>query len=394
MIVKYLKKFKLYYILMRLYNRYNFTRIDNKLVFIETNLGRNFSDSPANIFYELYKKNPNYKYVLVLSKPLRKKFSSLKNVRCVLRLSVKYFYLLSKAKVIINNQNFPYYVRTKTNQHYFQTWHGTPLKKMLYDLKIVTGRSSNYIQRIGRATQEWDYLLTENEYTTKCFNSAFRHSAKLLEFGFPRSDCLFSDEYKLKNMDEFKKNVVNTNRKIILFAPTFREYSRNTAGKFYHDFQIDFDKMYHELSEEYIVVYKPHILLGTKAYCSFKGFLYEVTDYDINSLYTISDILITDYSSTIFDFAKISSKIIMHVPDEELYSKVLRGVYISLDELPFKKTVNTDEIIKVIKNDLFNNKRLPEINSLFSPYTCSNSTKLCVDFIDNILSEEDKSTDI
>ncbi len=379
------KNKKLYYRLMKLYNKFNMASIDKEMVFIESNVGKYFSDSPSLIFEELYKQHPNLKYKLVIN---NLEFEPRENVEVISRLSLKYFYYLARAKFIINNQNFPNYCRFKKNQIYIQTWHGTPLKQMLNDIVQVVGRNDSYLDDINRATQKWDYLLSESPYTTRCFASAFKHSATVLETGFPRSDILYDCDAKELAIKEFKENVVDTDKKIILLAPTFREFARKTRNKYYHDLEIDFDKLADKLADDYIIVYKPHILLGTNIYCETEGFVYTLMDYDIDHLYLVSDIVITDYSSVMFDFGKISTKVILHVPDLELYSKHIRGLYLELEDLPYPKSTNTDDILNIILNEGFSDKKIEDVLDEFKYYSKGDAAFKVVQFINGLLNVE------
>ncbi|HCA7035337.1 TPA: CDP-glycerol glycerophosphotransferase family protein, partial [Staphylococcus pseudintermedius] len=116
------------------------------------------------------------------------------NVKSVKRLSPAYFYYLSRAKFWINNQNFPYYL-TKPNQTtYIQTWHGTPLKKMLNDVPIFEGRDEGYKDRVNTSIQSWDYLISPSPYATKHFKSAFNFKKDILEIGYPRNDLFYNQD--------------------------------------------------------------------------------------------------------------------------------------------------------------------------------------------------------
>src|SRR5690606_9474853 len=110
------------------------------------------------------------------------------------RLSPQYYFYLLRAGYWVNNQNFPTYIKKRPQTTYLQTWHGTPLKKMLYDLDEVYGRNADYVERVGNAVKNWDYLISPSPYASKVFRSAFRYDQKILEVGYPRNDIFYKPE--------------------------------------------------------------------------------------------------------------------------------------------------------------------------------------------------------
>lgn len=101
-----------------------------------------------------------------------------KNTKLIKRLSPEYYYYLAKAGYWINNQNFPTYLSKRKETTYIQTWHGTPLKKMLFDIDNIQGRDEGYLNRVHGATRTWDYLISPSPYASKAFRSAFKYEGK------------------------------------------------------------------------------------------------------------------------------------------------------------------------------------------------------------------------
>src|SRR5699024_3852324 len=110
------------------------------------------------------------------------------------RLSPSYYYYLAKAKVWVNNQNFPTYLDKRPETTYIQTWHGTPLKKMLHDIENIMGRSEDYLERVSNATKTWDYLISPSPYASIAFQSAFKYEGAIIETGYPRNDIFYRKE--------------------------------------------------------------------------------------------------------------------------------------------------------------------------------------------------------
>ncbi len=325
--------------------------VDKKLVLFESGVGKQFGDSPKNIYEEILSQNLDYKKVWVYNKQHRFPDPDTKRIK---RLSPQYYYYLLKAGYWVNNQNFPTYIKKRPQTVYLQTWHGTPLKKMLYDIEEVHGRSDDYVERVGNAVKNWDFLISPSPYATQAFRSAFRYKGEVLETGYPRNDIFYKSE-----KDEIARSVqrklnIDEGKKIILYAPTFRDDQISNKNKFLFDIQMDLHKMKEELGDEYVLLLRMHVVVSNKIQIedSLSDFVYNVSKYpDIQDLYLITDILITDYSSVMFDFANTGRSMIFYTFDLEKYRDNLRGFYMDFEnEAPGPLVYNTDEIIDSIKN--------------------------------------------
>lgn len=355
--VKFYKRFRksrFYYPTMRV--AYNIAKrvlpVDERLILFESGIGKQYSDSPRYIYEEIVKRKLPYKKVWVYNKSLRTKD---KNTIVVKRLSVKYYYYLAKAKFWVNNQNFPTYIMKRPETTYLQTWHGTPLKKMLFDMESVQGRTEDYVERVYGATKTWDYLVSPSPYATKAFKSAFRYEGKILEVGYPRNDLFYKKEKDRVADLTRKKLKIPADKKVILYAPTFRDNQTiGGANKFAFDIQMDLEKMKQELGDEYVLLLRMHVVIKNKITipADFKDFVMDVSKYpDIQELYLISDILMTDYSSVMFDFANSKRPILFFTYDLEFYRDELRGFYFDLEnEAPGPMLKTTEDIIHSVKN--------------------------------------------
>lgn len=347
------RKSRYYFPTMRLF--YNITRkllpVNNSLILFESGIGKQYADSPKFIYEELLKQGLEYKYVWVNNRNVR--FDNRNTIK-IKRLSPKYYFYLARAKYWVNNQNFPTYIKKRPQTVYLQTWHGTPLKKMLYDLEKVHGRSDDYVERVGAAVKNWDYLISPSPYATKAFKSAFRFNKTILEIGYPRNDLFYKkDRHKLAQKIKNKLHI-KPDRKIILYAPTFRDDQTLRGNKFYFDINMDLQLMKERLGEDYTILLRMHVIVSNKLKIeeSLQDFVHNVSDYpDIQELLLVADILITDYSSVMFDFANTGKPMLFYTYDLENYRDQLRGFYMDLEkEAPGPLVYNTDEIITSIEN--------------------------------------------
>lgn len=347
------RKSKYYFPSMRLFYKIGskIISVDNNLILFESGVGRQYGDSPKNIYDEILKQNLNYKKVWVYNKPHR--FAD-QNTKRIKRLSPWYYYYLLKAGYWVNNQNFPTYIKKRPKTTFLQTWHGTPLKKMLHDIEEVHGRNENYVERVGNAVENWDYLISPSEYASKAFRSAFNYHGEILELGYPRNDVFYKN-----NKEEIANKVKNKlhlpgNKKIILYAPTFRDNQTAKNNKFLFDVNLDLHKMKEQLGNDYIVLLRMHVVISNKLQIdeSLADFVKNVSDFpDIQELLLLTDILITDYSSVMFDFANTKKPILFYTYDLDEYRDNIRGFYMDFEnEAPGPLLFNTADIIESVLN--------------------------------------------
>ena len=157
---------------------------------------------------------------------------------------------------------------------------------------------------------------------------------------------------------------------IILYAPTYRSNQHEAGTGYVYKEEVDFEKLKNELNSEYIILFRAHYFIKNHfKFDKYKGFVYDVSEInDINELYIISDILVTDYSSVFFDYANLKRPMIFHMYDLEYYRDESNGFYMDLKELPGKITKTDEELIKAIKEtDRFiYNKKYEKFNKKYN----------------------------
>lgn len=347
------RKSKYYFPSMKLFFRIGskIIPVDKRLILFESGIGKQYGDSPKNIYEEILNQQLDYKKVWVYNKNHRFKDNHTKKIK---RLSPQYYYYLLKAGYWVNNQNFPSYLKKRPETTYLQTWHGTPLKKMLNDIEEVHGRSDDYIERVSNAVKNWDYLISPSRYATNAFRSAFRYNGEILETGYPRND-LFYKGNNLEVIEKVKNNLkLFEGKKVILYAPTFRDDQTSNNSKFLFDVNMDLHKMKEQLGGEYIVLLRMHVVISNKLEIdeSLEDFVKNASSYpDIQELLLLADILITDYSSVMFDFANTGKPMLFYTYDLDNYRDNIRGFYMNFEsEAPGPLVFNTNELIENINN--------------------------------------------
>ena len=370
-----------------------FIPVDDKTVIFTSFHGRGYSDNPKAIYEEMIK-DPRFKdftFIWAIKKHKQKNIE-IPDAKIVEYFSVPYFYYLSKAKYWIFNYKMPMYIEKKKNQVYLQTWHGTPQKRLAHDIQVDenttfyrSGMSyEKMVETYDVDVARYNYMISPNKFCTEVFQSSFGiNRERLIETGYPRNDFITnaSDE-DILNIK--KKYNIPTDKKIVLYAPTWRDNSYVSSG-YTFELEANFHKWKETFGDEYIVVFKPHYLIINKFADdkSLDGFLYSIdATAEINELYVISDILITDYSSVFFDYAVLNRPIYFYMYDLESYREELRGFYLDIyKELPGKIYEKEEEMLEDIKNQVYDNQRLNEFNERFSHAQTGDCAKKVIDIV-------------
>ena len=336
-------------------HRYLEEPIEENWVMFETFMGKSYADSPKYIYEYLAKNYPGkYKFIWVLNDPKEKlPYEGI----IVKRFTKKYAYYLAKSKYFVFNIRQPLWFRKREGQVFLETWHGTPLKKLALDMdRMDMGGSTdieNYHEQFRVTCKDWDYLVSQNKFSTDIFRSCFAFKDRpILQIGYPRNDILINDNSPAKIREYKEKLGLPLDKKIILYAPTWRDNEYSEKGKYKFASKLDFDKAKEKLSDEYIFIVKYHYLVSDKIdWTPYKGFVYTFDETkDIAWLYLVSDMLITDYSSVMFDYSILNRPMLFFAYDLEDYKENLRGFYFDfVNDIPGPISRDTDQLIKDIK---------------------------------------------
>ncbi len=318
--------------------------IDKNKIFCSHFNGLGIADSPKYIIEELLKRK-KYKIIWAVSNP--NNLSPNENINYVKIKSLKYFYHLATSKIIINTCRFPVYIYKRKKQLYIQTWHGSlMLKKIEFDVSEKLGLS--YIESMNHDNKLIDVMISNSDFTSNVYRKSFKYNGKILKYGIPRNDVLINDVSTLKSkVHEYYK--IPIENKILLYAPTFRDDYTNNP---YH---IDLKNIVSILEKKtkckWTLMLKKHPKLT-----SFKGLIYDDYEYinaddynDTQELLCACDILITDYSSMMFDALIASKPVLLFANDIDSYVDE-RGFYFKFDELPFPLSTSNDELCKIVKD--------------------------------------------
>ncbi len=326
-----------------------------KIVFM-SNLGRSYGGNPKSIYEEMVQLGLDHKYrcYFLLENP---KVNLPGTARTIKLSRFRYYYELAVAGYIVSDTRLPNYIRKRKGTKYLQTWHGTPLKKLALDMTsyhMAGGQTvEEYREEFKKNSSTWDYLISQNKFSSNIFRHAFAFDGNMLEIGYPRNDVLFTRNHKTDLMELKKKYQLPLDKKIILYAPTWRDNSFYDKASYKMNAPLDYDLLFEKLSKDYVILIKYHYMVREKLdFSSYHGF-YRVmnSSVDISELYLISDLLITDYSSVMFDYSILKRPILFYVYDLEEYKDELRGFYFDfIKQAPGPFVMTTEQLVDEIRD--------------------------------------------
>lgn len=325
-------------------------KVKKDWIVYESFFGKSYSDSPRYIYEYLAQHFPKeYKHVWVMKQKKKLPYGGTE----VKRHSLRFLYYMARAGYFVFNGRQPLYIQKREGTVFLETWHGTPLKKLVFDMNEVTMANPLYKADVYRQSRDWDYLIAPNQFSADIFARCFMFENTMLHTGYPRNDILHSGQ-GAERIEEIKSELgIPRNKKVILYAPTWRDNEFHKSGGWKFSLKLDLEKMQQALDEEYVILLRTHyFVVDGLDLAPFRGFAYDVSKYDdIARLYLISDILITDYSSVFFDYANLKRPMLFFAYDIEKYRDVLRGFYIDMEkELPGPIVHTTEEVITKVQN--------------------------------------------
>lgn len=327
--------------------------IRNNHIFYEAFSGLGILDNPRAIFMQLLE-DPSFENLIHvwsiddmdMAKDNMKEFEDLPNVRFVKRESEDYYRYLASCKYLVSNSTFGYFFTKRPEQIYINTWHGVPTKYMGYEhtaerVENARGPARNFLSA--------DYLISANEFMTDVmYRRAYKldglYRGKILEVGYPRSDLLINADTE-KVQEKLRQAGLQTDKKIILYAPTWKGQLYNQLDYDINEFKETIMKFSDSIDKsEYRIYLRVHYFLY-KILANdpeLKDILVPFT-IDTNELLSVVDMLISDYSSIFFDFLLTKRPMIFYVPDLKNYESG-RGLYVPVNTLPGLVSSSLEEV--------------------------------------------------
>ena len=303
-----------------IYHFFRSSKLSNSILF-ESFQGKVIGDNPYAIFQEVLLRNPSFELLFTVTS----KTKAPEGARGIKHGSIAWLKALATSRVLVNNTNFPGYFRKRDAQRYIQTWHGTPLKRLGRDIVDVVPTGS-YLKMMDREASYWDFLVSPSAYCSEIFPSTFGYSGTILETGYPRNDILVNQTQK---RDLIRRSLgIADGKQVVLYAPTWRDSQRTATGNWKPVNFLD-----GSLGDNFTVLFRGHTNTHSAHSAKVIGAAIDVTNYkNVAELYLAADVLVTDYSSSMFDFSVTGKPMIFLTPDFDDYV-AKRGFYFDFEQL-------------------------------------------------------------
>jgi CDP-glycerol glycerophosphotransferase len=324
--------------------------ISDRTIVFESHMGKQFSDSPRAIYEELKRSGARFRPVWVYADAHPNGFPS--DVKLVKRQSYGYLRELGRARYWVDNQGFPHDLRKRPGTTYIQTWHGSAFKRMGFDMAEVKQMNAGQQRKLQSAVDRFDYFMVRTEHDARTLVKGLGVKAELLRAGYPRNDALVNHT-NAEEVAALRESLnLTDDRKILLYAPTFRPEQLTGPNK---GLQLPFSL--HDFTErfgdEYVLLIRPHYLVSFALPPMYAHSVRNVANvHDVTPLLQLADGVITDYSSLMFDYALLDRPLVFHVPDYDDYVDNSRGSYFDLASVAPGPLTRTPEELFAALSDL------------------------------------------
>jgi CDP-glycerol glycerophosphotransferase len=332
-------------ILIFFYYLFRIIPVQKNKIFIQNFNGKGYGDNPKYIVEEILRHGLDFELVWAVRPVLSKDFPE--TVKTVPYKSIRAIYEEATAKIWIDNCRKQLYVRKRKKQFYIQTWHGTVgIKKVEKDVEQQL--SAYYVKQAKHDSNMINLFLSDSIFASQIYRSSFWYNGEIFECGSPRDDILVNYNHSLK--DKVKKYFnIDNNAKIILYAPTFRDnFDINVYNVNYRSILDSLEK---QTKENWVFLLRLHPNISEKSgNFLFNDKIINASNYyDMQELLFAGDILISDYSSCIYEFAIMNKQVFLFISDYEQYRKE-RDFYLDPFSLPFPCSTNNDDLLYNILN--------------------------------------------
>jgi CDP-glycerol glycerophosphotransferase len=311
--------------------------------------GKQCGDNPGAIAEELRRRGDTREHIWVVNDWA---VPAPDGATSVLAGTEDYYEALARCKYVISNDDMQAWYQKRDGQVYVQTWHGTPLKRIGFDVsqpQFISG--TRYLDHLTQEVAKWDLMLSPNPFSTPIMRRAFRYDGEICESGYPRNDVLCSGQTEQIAASVRARLGIPAGKKVIMYAPTWRDNQYYASGRYRFDFRLDLQQAWERLGEDYVILLRGHHHMADDVPVGIRpGFVLNVTAYPgISELFLASDALVTDYSSVMFDFAPTGKPMLFFTYDLEQYRDNLRGFYFDFEkEAPGPLLTTSAEVVEAV----------------------------------------------
>lgn len=320
--------------------------IKNNRIFFSAYSGRQYSCNPKYIsdwIEQNYK--DEFEIIWAFNEPDAFSYLKNRNIKCVKFKSIKYLYYLLTSKIVIDNVESWSILPKRTGQYVINTWHGGGAYKGVGLKRKDTSETldKNMLRKNERISI---YLSSSKVFSQMTLRESFQYNGKIMECGMPRNDLLIKNDENKKNIIKEKLGI-NKKTGIVIYAPTFRH---DLKYKYMLNYEKTLNALKNRFGKEWIMLIRTHYYLQSEKIESSR--VKNVSDYpDMQELLLISDVLITDYSSSIWDFSLMKKPCFLFMPDYNEYIDE-REFYTPIQDWPYPASFSMEDLEdKIIKYD-------------------------------------------
>lgn len=317
--------------------------VDRKMVVFYAHKRKGLCCNPKYIMLEMAR-NQSQKYKLYWITEYPETIPKSVDYKVIKKRSIKYYFICSRAKLHITNDIIDETLLKRKKQIYVNTWHGGgAFKKAGFD--IVKSKEEENLLHIWY--DKIDYMIISSEYLAEKFKSAFHlEERQLLRTGMPRSDVFFQKNNLYEDIRE--QYGLSKDIKIVLYAPTYRNDTYELLDE--KDIKKVLSALQERFGGEWVFFMRTHYFDKDKHYKFIAERLYDCNDYyDTQELLCAMDVLITDYSSMLWDFSLLERPCFCFAKEPEQYARNERDFYIPYNEWPYPKSKNSEELVYAIR---------------------------------------------
>ena len=312
-------------------------------------LGRQYSDSPRAIHEELVRRDAPFEHLWVV----RDGACTVPGTATVLREgSHEYHEALATSRYIVTNDHFPDWFMRRDDQLCLQTWHGTPLKRLGFDVSDMRRTVRRFQRRWEQQVANWQYVLSPNRFSTPLLRRAYAIEGEMLETGYPRVDILARPDRDEAGRELRARLGIPEGVRTVLYAPTYRDQVTDRRGRYRLDLRLDLERLRRAVGPDTVILFRKHHYVVDSPPATADGFVLDVSDYgDGTELLLAADVLITDYSSMMVDFANTGRPMLFYTYDLDAYADEIRGFYLDfVDTVPGPLLRTTDEVAEALRD--------------------------------------------
>ena len=276
----------------------------------------------------------------------------------------QYYRELFTSGIYVTNTVHGFYEKKRAGQFFINTWHGYGPFKLA---EGAVNKDAASRERYTKSNAASDLFLTASRFYTQIYRDSFFYEGEVMECGAPRNDVFFKDSNAIK-ASVYEKLAISFNKKIVLYAPTFREDTANSFQKYDVNMKRILNALEQRFGGEYILLYRfHHYLYALGMPQNYYADAIDVTYYpDIQELLVAADVVITDYSSLMWDFSLQRRPVFLYQNDEKDYEND-RGFYSPVSEWPYPKAHTQDELVDTIMH-FDNDEYINKLNAFFEKY--------------------------